>query len=60
MTNYNVTRVSIDKGKPPPKRNALKEGGLLKKSDTLLKNVEVSFFQNYINGSRKTIEKSPN
>ena len=49
MTNYNVTRVSIDKGKPPPKRNALKEGGLLKKSDTLLKNVEVSFFQNYLN-----------
>ena len=40
MTNYNVTRVSIDKGKPPPKRNALKEGGLLKNSDTLLKNVE--------------------
>ena len=60
MTNYNVTRVSIDKGKPPPKRNALKEGGLLKNSDTLLKNVELSFFQNYINGSRKSIEKSPN
>ena len=54
LTNYNGDKQTKDKG-VPQKRNALKGSGV-----TLIKNVEVSFFENYMNGSRKNIQKSPN
>ena len=59
LTNYNGDKQTKEKG-VPQKRNALKGSGVLKTSDTLIKNVEVSFFENYMNGSRKNIQKSPN
>ena len=54
--NYNYSKKSIDNGRGK-RRNALKETGLLKKSDTLTKK---SFFQNYINISKKNMVKLPN
>lgn len=55
IDTYNIKK-SIDRGRGQ-KRNAIKGTGLLKKSDTLTKK---SFFQNYINISKKNMVKLPN
>ena len=56
FNNYSYSKKSIDKNKIK-KRNAIKETGLLKKSDTLTKQ---SFFRNYMNISKKNMVKLEN